>query len=57
MTAVMADIFLQYHDDPKFLDRQVSENSVDPDQSDQGLHCLPFFPHLLDTLLCSKKIA
>ena len=57
MTAVMADIFLQYHDDPKFLDRQVLENSVDPDQSDQGLHCLPFFPHLLDTLLCSKKIA
>ena len=37
--------------DPKFLDRQVWANSVDPDQTvpegDQGLHCLPFRLHAL----------
>ena len=36
-----------YCNDPKFSDRQVWANSVDPDQteeqSDQGLHCLPLF--------------
>ena len=44
----------QYNNDPKFSDRQVWSNSIDPDQtaprssllleeqSDQGLHCLPF---------------
>ena len=40
----------------KFSDRQIWANSVDPDhtaprlkeQSDQGLHCLPFCLHLLD---------
>ena len=26
------------------------------EQSDQGLHCLPFCLHLLDSLLCSKTI-
>ena len=42
-----------FHNDPKFLDRQVWANSVDSDQeqSDQGLHCLPFCLHLLDALL------
>ena len=51
-------IFLQYHNDPKFLDRQVWANSVDPDQteqSDQGLHCLPLCLHLLDTLFYMVK--
>ena len=37
--------------DSKFSDRQVWSNSADPDQtapqqSDQGLHCLPFCLHL-----------
>ena len=50
-----------YSNDPKFSDRQVWANSVGPDQtapegawkeqSDQGLHCLPFQLHLLDILL------
>ena len=43
-----------YRNDPKFLDRQVWANSVDPDQTAprgayQGLHCLPFGQHHLDT--------
>ena len=48
---------LNYHYDPRLLDRQVRTNSVDPDQtapseqSDQGLHCLPFRLHLLEALL------
>ena len=45
-----------YHNDSKFSDRQVRANSVNPDQTalnktDQGLHCLPFCLHYLDTLL------
>ena len=36
---------------PKFLDRQIWANSADPEQSDQGLHCLQFPLHLLDALL------
>ena len=49
-----------YHNDPKFLDRLVWANSVDPirllleEQSDQGLHCLPFQLHLLGALLFGK---
>ena len=44
---------LHYRNDPKFLDRQVWANIVDPDQlleelSDQGLRCLPLRLHLLD---------
>ena len=46
-----------YRNFPKFSDRQVWANSADPDQtapreeqSDQGLHCLPFPLHLLDAL-------
>ena len=43
-----------YHNDLKFLDRQVWANTVDPDQtalllneqSDQDLHCLSFCLHL-----------
>ena len=37
-----------YRNDPKFSDRQVWANSADPDQ---GLHCLPFRLHRLDSLL------
>ena len=43
-----------YHNDPKVSDRQAWANSADPDQtapkeqSDQGLHCLPFRLQLLD---------
>ena len=39
-----------------FSDRQVRANSVDPDQeqSDQGLHRLPFRLHLLDPLFYGK---
>ena len=29
-----------YRNDPKFSDRQVLANSANPDQTDQGLHCL-----------------
>ena len=34
----------RYHDDPKVSDKRAWANSVDPDQeqSDLGLHCLPF---------------
>ena len=43
---------------PKFSDRQVWANSVDPDQepSDQCLHCLPFRLHRLGALLYGKAI-
>ena len=46
-----------YGNSPNFLDRQVFANSADPDleeQSDQGLHCLPFRLHLYDMLLYGK---
>ena len=52
-----------YRNDPKFLDRYAWANSEDPDQtaprgaveqSDQGLHCLPFCLHRLDSLLFSR---
>ena len=38
-----------YRDDPKFSDRYAWANSVDPDQTAQGLHCLPFRLHCLDS--------
>ena len=47
-----------YHNGPKFSNRQVCANIADPDlteQSDQGLHCLPFRQHYLDTLLYCKE--
>ena len=45
--------WLAYRNVLKFSDRQIRANSADPDQeqSDQGLHCLQFPLHLLDTLL------
>ena len=44
-----------YRNDPKFWDRYTWANSADPEeQSDQGLHCLTFCLHRLDSLLCSR---
>ena len=57
-----------YHNDPRFSTTRVWAYSVDPDQtasvdsdqtapkeqSDRGLHCLPFCLHLLDALLIGK---
>ena len=43
-----------YRNDPKFSDRQVWANSADPDQSVQGLHCLPFRRHRLDSFLYGR---
>ena len=39
-----------YRNDPKFSDRYACANSADADQTDQGLHCLPFRLHLLDSM-------
>ena len=48
--------FLMYRNGPKFSDTQVWANSVVlEEQSDQGLHCLPFLVHLLDALLCGRS--
>ena len=44
-----------HRNDPKLLDRQVRANCVDQDQTDQGLHCLPFRLHRLYPLLCSNQ--
>ena len=44
----------KYRNDPKFSDRYAWANSADPDQTDQGLHCLPFRLHRLDSLLCGR---
>ena len=48
--------FEVYRNVSKFSDRQVWANSADPDQTapDQGLHCLQFPLHLLDSLLCGR---
>ena len=49
-------MFFHSSNDPKFSDRCVCAESVDPaqtppeEQSDQGLHCLPFPLHLLEAL-------
>ena len=40
-----------YRNDPKFSDRYAWASSADPDQ---GLHCLLFRLHLLDSLLYGK---
>ena len=59
-----------YRNDLKFSDRYAWAKNVDPDQtaplqtvqtqirlqSDQGLHCLPFRLHRLDSLLCGRAI-
>ena len=41
-----------YRNEPKFSDRYAWANNADPDQteeqSDHGLHCLPFRLHRLD---------
>ena len=46
--------FVQYRFGSKCSDKQVWSNSVDPGQTDQGLHCLPFRAHLLDVLLYGR---
>ena len=45
-----------YRNDPKFSDKYAWANSADPDQeqSDQGLHCLLFRLHRLDSLLYGR---
>ena len=57
-----AQFTTSYFNDPKFSDRQVWANNVDPDpkeqsdqeQSDQGPNCLLFHLHSLDALLYGK---
>ena len=43
-----------YSNDPTFSDRYAWANSADPEQSDQGLHCLTFRLHRLDSLLYGR---
>ena len=43
-----------YRNNPKFSDRYTWANSADLDQTDQGLHCLPFRLHRLDLLLYGR---
>ena len=38
----------------KFSDRKTCANSVEQDQTDQGLHCWPFCLHLSDSLLYGR---
>ena len=45
---------LKYRNDPKFLDLYAWANSADPDQTAQGLHCLQFRLHRLDSLLYGR---
>ena len=45
----------RYRNDPKISGRYAWANSADPEeQSDQGLHCLPFRLHGLDSLSIVK---
>ena len=50
-----------YHNYPKYWNRHVWANGVDPDQmlqnlaSDQGIHCLPLIRQYLHTLIDSKN--
>ena len=53
----------KYRKNSKYWDMYVRANSLDSDQtaleeqSDQDLHCLPFFLHLLEALLhCKIKL-
>ena len=53
----MSQVFDQFtRNDPKFSDRYAWANSADPAQTapDQGLRCLPFRLHRLDSLLCGR---
>ena len=56
-------IHASYRKNSKYRDMYVSANSLDSDQtalkeqSDQDLHCLPFFLHLLEALVhCKIKL-
>ena len=56
---IFIKLLFRFCNGTKFSDKQVWANSVDPDQileeqSDQGLHCLPFPVHLLDLLLYGR---
>ena len=52
MSAFWVNQVLQYRNDPKFSDGYAWANSADPEeQSDQGLHYLPFHLQCLDSLL------
>ena len=48
----------KYCNGPKFSDRRVLENSVDPahEQSNQGRQCLSFCLQCLDALVYSKTL-
>ena len=46
--------YMHYRNVPKLSDRQVWANSLDPDQNDRGLFCLPFRLHRLVALLFGK---
>ena len=56
----MRFVLLRYRKNSKYWDMYVLANSLDSDQtalkeqSDQDLHCLPFFLHLLKALLHCK---
>ena len=52
----MSEFKLGYYlNDPKFSDRYASANIANPDQTaPQGLHCLPFRLHHLDSLLYGR---
>ena len=54
LNSCFVDNFQHYHNDRKFSYRQVWANSVEPDETDQGLHCLPLCLHLLDAYLYGK---
>lgn len=54
MVHLVLKTYYMYHKGPKFLDRQVSANTLNPDQTNQGLHCLSISLQLLDILLYNK---
>ena len=56
MSVLKKILKLSYCNDSKFSDRYAWANSADPDQTapDQGLHCLPFRLHRLDSLFYGR---
>ena len=47
-------VYYGYRNDPKFSDRYAWANCEEADQTAQGLHCLPFRLHRLDSLLYGR---
>ena len=45
---------IDYRNGSKFLDSYACANSLNEEQSDQGLHCLSFPLHLLDSFLYGR---